>query len=216
MKYSFLFGLICSAMLGICGFCGNPQPESNATAPLGLVSAFGQASEAPDTLHFFISEAGDGPLISDSLLKAGMDSAQFEQLHFGTGDAQFRQLGRYNFIENLDALLIGTEEFWFGKQTLLFTDKKTGKLVGLVEVSHFYGGESGQTASESWWFRNANPPRLYTKLAEHGYRATDGEEPEEYHSEEGILLEWQKGAFQRIPQPDSLGALQKFSMYRVW
>lgn len=216
MKPFFSLGLLLGALVCLAGFCGSPQPEANTLAPLGLASAFGQPSTAPDTLHFFISEAGDGPLISDSLLKAGLDSAQFEQLHFGTGDAQFRQLGRYSFTENLDAILIGTEEFWFGKQTLLFTDKKSGVVAGLVEVSHFYGGESGQTASESWWFRNSNPPMLYTKLAEHGYRATDREEPEEYYSEEGVLLEWQQGVFRRIPQSDSLGALQKFTMYRVW
>ncbi|MCC7464947.1 MAG: hypothetical protein IT261_01680, partial [Saprospiraceae bacterium] len=170
MKHTILLGLICSALFGICGFCGDTPPET-APPSVNLLSAqFAESALPPDTLHFFISEAGDGPAISDTLLRASLDSAQFAQLHFDAGDAQFRQLGRYSFNETLDALLIGTEEFWFGKQTLILTDKKTGKVAGMLEVSNFYGGDGGQTASESWWFRQSNPPRIYVKTAQHGYR----------------------------------------------
>ncbi len=216
MKYTIIFCLIGCALLGLSGFC-NDTPEAPASQPLNLLATQFTASAMPqDTIHFFISEAGDGPSIPDSVLKATLDSFQFKQLHYDTGTAQFRQLGKYPFGDDMEALLVGTEEFWFGKQTLILTDKKTGKVISLQEVSHFYGGDGGQTAAESWWFTRAKPPRIYTKFAQHGYRNTGADEPEEYHSEEGILLEWQNGGFRIISQPDSLNALKKFAMYQVW
>jgi hypothetical protein len=216
MKHTILFGLICSALFGICGFCGDTPTATAPPIVSSLTAQFAVSALPPDTLHFFISEAGDGPAIPDSLLKLSLDSAQFEQLHFGTGEAQFRQLGRYSFNETLDALLIGTEEFWFGKQTLVLTDKKTGKVAGLLEVSNFYGGDGGQTASESWWFRTSNPPRIYVKTAQHGFKMQPDGDPLEYYQEEGQLLEWQQNTFKPIPQPDSLVFLKNFPMYRVW
>lgn len=216
MKHSILLGLMCSAIISICGFCGDtPAPEAASSSHL-LAAQFAETPQPPDTLHFFISEAGDGPAITDSILRVSMDSTQFAQLHFGTGEAQFRQLGRYTFNETLDALLIGTEEYWFGKQTLVLMDKKTGKVAGMLEVSHFYGGDGGQTAAESWWFRQSNPSRIYVKTAQHGFRMQPEGDPIAYYQEEGQLYEWQQNAFKLIPQPDSIQWLKNFSMYRVW
>ena len=216
MKYTIIFCLICCALSGLSGFC-NDTPEAPASQPLSLQATQFTASAMPqDTLHFFISEAGDGPSIPDSVLKAKLDSVQFKQLHYDTGTAQFRQLGKYPFGDDMEALLVGTEEFWFGKQTLILTNKKTGKVVSLLEVSHFYGGDGGQTAAESWWFRNVIPPQIYLKTAQHGYRPQKNGDPIEYYLEEGQLLEWRSSGFSPVPQPDSLAMLKRYAMYRVW
>ena len=36
-------------------------------------------------------------------------------------------------------------EFWFGKQSLLIFDFQQQKCLVVVELSHFYGGDGGQT-----------------------------------------------------------------------
>lgn len=196
--------------------CTRPAPVQTPLAQ--CLARFQSHPEWPDTLHCFLAEAGTGVHVSDTLLKTVLDSVQFESLHYGTGDAHFWALGQFPFAEGLSAGLLQTEEFWFGKQNLLIFDLQKQKCLAVVELSHFYGGDGGQTASESWLFRSKVPPQLFVKNAEHGFRLpkVETDEPQEYLQEYGQLFQWGAQQFQPLPNPDSLLFLQRYSMHRTW
>jgi hypothetical protein len=169
-------------------------------------------------LHSYLAESPAGVPISDTLLKTVLDSTQFESLHYGTGEARFWALGQFPFEGGLSAAIVQTEESWFGKQSLLVFDLQQTKCLAVVELSHFYGGDGGQTASESWLFRKKVPLQLFVKTAEHGLSVSPGsaDEPQEYLREPGQLFQWVKQEFQPIPNPDSSLFVQQYRMHRTW
>jgi hypothetical protein len=122
----------------------------------------------PDTLHFFLTETPAGVPLSDTLLRTILDSAQFESLHYGTGEARFWALGQFPLTAGLSAGIVQTTEFWFGKQSLLVFDPRQPRCLAVVELAHFYGGDGGQTASESWLFRSHTPLQLFIKMLNMG------------------------------------------------
>jgi hypothetical protein len=174
--------------------------------------------DLPDTLHCFLAKSPEGIPISDTILKTVLDSAQLESLHFGTGEARFWALGQFPFASGLQACLLRTEEFWFDKQSLLVFDLRRQKCLSVVELAHFYGGDGGQTASESWLFRDKVALRLFVKNVEHGLTPADSptDEPQEYLREHGQLFQWNTNQFQRIPNPDSSLFMQQYRMHRTW
>ncbi|MBN8682462.1 MAG: hypothetical protein J0L99_07410 [Chitinophagales bacterium] len=213
MNKKITFLLACAAFLLVQATCVRP-----AQSPSGpVLSRFPELSNMPDTLHGFLSDSTAGIALSDTLLKSALDSAQFASLHFDTGEAQFLALGQFPFAHGLRAALLRTEEFWFGKLSLLIFDPKQQKCLYVAELSHFYGGDGGQTASESWLF--AGPaPRLFVKTADHGFTPPkeSDTEPQEYLHESGQLFAWAATRFQPVQNPDSLLFLQKFRMHRAW
>lgn len=202
-------------LLGWLGTCWSTKLPGN-TRSQALYALFPEVPEAPDTVHFFLPEHPAGTPVPDSLLRACLDSAQYASLHFDTGEAQFWAVGNYDFAPEMKACLLQTSEFWFGKQSLLLYDKKQKRFFQTLEVGNFYGGDGGQTAKEAWWFRQANPPRLYLKTADHGFSMHEASEPTEYLWEHGELLEWETSGFRPLPLPDSSAFLQKFRMNREW
>jgi hypothetical protein len=194
-------------------------PVSPRQTPLAqCLTHFPPRPGLPDTLHCFLAESPEGAPLSDTLLKMVLDSAQFENLHFGTGDARFHALGQFPFAPDLQAGLVRTEEHWFGKQSLLIFDLRRQKCLAVVELAHFYGGDGGQTASESWLFRDGIAPRLFVKNAEHWITPPDdpAHEPQEYLREQGQLLQWKAGQFQRMTNPDSSLFMRQYRMRRTW
>ena len=213
MRIKITFLLASAAFLLLQATCIRPaQAPSNP-----VLSRFPALSALPDTLHGFLSDSTGGIALSDTLLKTVLDSVQFASLHFDTGEAQFRALGQFPFAHGLRAALLRTEEFWFGKLSLLIFDPGQQKCLDVVELSHFYGGDGGQTASESWLFVSP-APRLFVKTAEHGFSPSEvpDAEPQEYLHESGQLFVWAATGFQPVPNPDSLLFLQKFKMHRAW
>lgn len=196
--------------------CTRPVPAQSPLAQ--CLSRFPARPDWPDTLHCYLAESPVGAPISDTLLKTVLDSAQFESLHYGTGDARFWALGQFPFANGRSAGLLQTEESWFGKQSLLVFDLRQQKCVAVVELSHFYGGDGGQTASESWLFRSKVPLQLFVKTAEHGLTlsGTSTDEPQEYLRESGQLFQWDAKQFRPIPNPDSSLFLQQYRMHRTW
>lgn len=195
---------------------GCARPASDPVAQ--CLAVFPPHPDWPDTLHCFLTDSSAGFPLSDTLLKTVLDSAQFENLHFGTSEARFWALGQFPFADGLSAALLQTEEFWFGKQSLLIFDLRQQKCQAVVELSHFYGGDGGQTASESWLFRSDVPPRLFVKTAEHGFVLPDDEtdDPREYLREYGRLFQWEINQFRPVDNPDSLLFLQQYPMHRTW
>lgn len=179
---------------------------------------FSEYTNKPDTLHNFIADLPTGNPLSDTLLKTVLDSAQFENLHFGTGQPRFWALGKFTLENDMRGCIVQTEEHWFGKQSLLIFDMKQQKCTSVTEVSHFYGGDGGQTASKSWLFLNTRPPRLFVKTAEHGLvpPQNDTDEPREYLHESGRLFQWKNTKFDPVSNPDSALFLQRFQMHRSW
>jgi hypothetical protein len=216
MRMKHLYWPTFAALLLVQVCCTGPAPVQ--TPLQQLLSHFPARPGRPDTLHCFLADSTGGIAISDTLLKTVLDSTQFESLHFDTGEARFWALGQILFADSLLAGLVQTEEFWFGKQSLLVFDLKQQKCLGMVELSHFYGGDGGQTASESWLFSGKNPPQLFVKTAQHGFIMADNPtgEPQEYLDESGQLLQWNATGFQPVPNPDSLLFLRRFSMNREW
>jgi hypothetical protein len=204
--------------LGACLLFGTGCTSAVSTPSTSFLTAFPERSDWPDTLHCFLPETPVGNTLSDSLLKTVLDSAQFESLHYGTGDAHFRATDQFAFSDDLRAALVHTEEFWFGKQSLLVFDLRKQKCLEVVELAHFYGGDGGQTASESWLFGNKTAPRLFVKTAEHGLAPSESptEELREYLQESGQLFQWAGRQFQHLPNPDSLRFLQQYRMHRTW
>lgn len=203
--------LVIVATLLICTNC--TRPSATQTPLAQCLSYFSPRPNVPDTLHCFLAEATEGTLLSDTLLKTVLDSTQFESLHFGTGEARFLALSQFSFAKDLCAALLRTEESWFRKQTLLVFDLRQQKCLAVVELAHFYGGDGGQTASESWLFPNVASPKLFVKTAEHGFvTQTD----DQYLREHGELLQWKVKNFHTIPNPDSVLFLRRFSMHRTW
>lgn len=212
MQQIFLFA---SLLMFATGCSRSVQPQS---AFAECLNRFPPRPDWPDTMHCFLAETPAGLPISDTLLKTVLDSTQFESLHFGTGEARFWALGQFPFAEGLVAGLLRTEEFWFGKQSLLIFDLRHQKCLTVVELSHFYGGDGGQTASESWLFRGAMPPRLFVKNAEHWFALPDtpADEPQEHLQESGQLYQWDTNRFRALPNPDSLPFLRQYTMHRTW
>ncbi len=209
--------LIIATALLLLGFaCSRPVSTQNALDQ--LLTHFPAQADWPDTLHCFLEESPKGTAISDSLLKTVLDSTQFENLHFGTGDAEFIALEQFPFAKGLRAALLHTKEFWFGKQSLLVFDPKQQKCITVVELSHFYGGDGGQTATESWLFRDQASQKLFVKNAEHGLTPSDNPtaEPQEYVLEQGQLYQWNETQFQRLDNPDSAAYMRRFLMRRAW
>jgi hypothetical protein len=213
-KSSLLF--ILAALLMVSAMCKRIVPVQSPVNQ--LLTHFPARPDWPDTLHCFLEEEPTGVTISDTLLKIVLDSAQFERLHFGTGEAQFFAMGQFRFAEGLSAGIVRTEEFWFGKQSLLVMDHRKQKCLAVVELTHFYGGDGGQTASESWLFHNKMPPQLFVRSAEHGfsYSDTTAEEPKEYLHESGELFQWEATQFRSVPNPDSSLFLRQYRMHRTW
>jgi len=192
--------------------CLTPAKTQPDTPASRLAASFENLPEIPDTLHFFLPEKPSNIPVSDTLLKMALDSAQYENLHFDTGEAHFWAQGKFSFTKDIDACLLQTEEFWFGKLTLLLYDKKTRKFLTTLEVANFYGGDGGQVAVESWLLPRPAPPRIFIKNAEHGFSMAGEDEPREYLSESGALLQWQSPAFTPVANPDSAVFLQKLKM----
>lgn len=208
------FGILFIAILG-----ATCTRHVQSPTPLAQCLAHFQAKPKwPDTLHCFLADDVSGAPLSDALLQTVLDSAQFATLHFGSGEARFWALEQFPFANGLRACILRTEEFWFGKQCLLIFDLKNQKCRSVVELAHFYGGDSGQTASESWLFRNKRTPQLFVKNAEHWLSVSDAspDEPQEHLLESGQLFQWQSKQFIPIPNPDSLLFLRRYSMHRTW
>jgi hypothetical protein len=208
---------IINALLLLLGFaCSRPLSTKNTLDQ--LLTHFPIQAGLPDTLHCFLDESPKGTAISDSLLKTVLDSTQFENLHFGTGEAKFIALGQFPFAKGLRAGLLQTQEFWFGKLSLLVFASEQQKCLAVVELSHFYGGDGGQTAAESWLFRDQVQQQLFVKNAEHGLSPGDNPraEPQEYLREQGQLYQWKETHFQRLPIRDSAAYMQRFLMQREW
>jgi hypothetical protein len=208
--------IIATALLLLNVACSRPSTTQNGLDQ--LLGHFPAQTELPDTLHCFLDESPKGTAISDSLLKTVLDSTQFESLHFGTGDAEFIALGQFPFAEGLRAGLLYTKEFWFGKQSLLVFDPKQQKCLAVVELSHFYGGDGGQTAVESWLFRDQGSQKLFVKNVDHGLIPSDNPtaEPQEYLREQGQFYQWDETRFQRLANPDSAAFMRRFLMRRAW
>ncbi len=196
--------------------CHAPKKSVNNTPVHTLVSLFADLPALPDTVHFFLPENPAGKLVSGTQLKSCLDSTAFDNLQFGTGDVHFWAVGKFPFTHEVDACLLLTEESWFGKQTLLFYQKKQDRILSTLEVANFYGGDGGQTATESWWFRKSAPSKIFIQSAEHGIRMHEETEPTEYLSESGALLQWEQRTFKTMPNPDSSLFLQKLKMHREW
>lgn len=208
--------IIFAALLFTSARCTRLFPAQNTVNQ--LLKYFPLHSDWPDTLHCFLADPPAGMLLSDTLVKTMLDSAQFESLHFGTGEARFWALGQFPFAKGYTAGILQTEEFWFGKQSLLIFDPKAQKCLAVVELAHFYGGDGGQTASESWLFRSKDPVQLFVKNAEHGLAPTGNPEDDlqEYLREHGQLFRWEARQFRRVPNPDSVLFLQRYVMGRGW
>jgi hypothetical protein len=203
------------AALALAGAgCARPAPAPAAQC----LAIFPSHPDWPDTLHCFLADSSAGLPVSDTLLKTVLDSAQFASLHFGTGEARFWALGQFPFADGLSAAMLQTEEFWFGKLSLLVFVPGQQRCLAVVELSHFYGGDGGQTASEAWLFRRTSPPRLFVKNAEHGFVLPDDEtdDPREYLREYGRLFQWEINQFRPVDNPDSLLFLQRYPMHRTW
>jgi hypothetical protein len=211
-----IFWAVFAASLFAAMHCAPVSPRQTPLAQ--CLTHFPPRPDLPDTLHCFLAESPKGTPLSDTLLKMALDTAQFESLHFGTGEARFQALGQFPFAADLQACLLHTEEFWFGKQSLLIVDLRQQKCLAVVELAHFYGGDGGQTASESWLFRDKVAPQLFVKTAEHGLTLTDSstDEPQEYLRERGQLFQWEVDQFQRIRNPDSSLFMQQYRMHRTW
>jgi hypothetical protein len=183
-----------------------------------LLTCFQARADLSDTVHYFLEETPAGTAISDTLLKTVLDSVQFESLHFGTGEARFSALGQFPFADGLTAAVLRTEEFWFGKKSLLVFDLRQQKCLAVVALSHFYGGDGGQIASESWLFLSKTPPQLFVKTAEHGLMLsnTGAEELQAYLRESGQLFQWEAAQFRPMANPDSSLFLRKYQMNRTW
>jgi hypothetical protein len=206
------FGLL-AAMI----FLGACRSGVQSTADNSLVTLF-PAMAVRDTLHFFIPESPGGAPIADSLLRANLTSSQFDSLHFDTGEHAFFAVGRFSLPGEVEACLLHNTEFWFGKQVLLLYDRASARFIGVREVANFYGGESGQVATEGWLLMRENPPRLFVKYADHSITLSpNGDaEPIEHLSVSGELLEWSGKKFLPVSNPDSLAFLQHFQMDRTW
>jgi hypothetical protein len=211
-----LFSILLSACLSFATGC--ISAVSTSTPSASFLNAFPERPDWPDTVHCFLPEMPIGNVLADSLLKTVLDSAQFESLHYGTGDAHFRAVGQFRFGKGLRAALVYTEEFWFGKQTLLIFDPQQQKCLTAMEVSHFYGGDGGQTASESWIFRGKTPAQIYVKTAEHGITVADSptDDPKEYLRESGRLWQWKGHQFQPLIHPDSMVFMRHYLLHKTW
>lgn len=187
------------------------------TAPETLYAAFEAHSSTWDTLRFFLADQPSDRPVSDTLLKKCLDKATFEYLHFQTGAPKFWAGKKYPFADDLDVCLLNIEEFWFKKQVLLFYDKTKHTFVSAREVAHFYGGDGGQTAMESWLFHKPPNPCLYFKIADHWLVIEqDQDEPTEHLLESGELLCWERSAFVPVMSPDSLRLKKHFKMHHQW
>lgn len=208
MKTRFLFPILLALAA-----CSRPTPPPAPPAtPAETLHAVFAAGTAVDTVHFFLPDSAVGAPVPDSLLKLCLDSTQFNSLHYETGEARFYAVEKRALTGDTDACLLYTQEFWFGKLSLLFYDRPNRRFYGVQEVSSFYGGDGGQVAVESWLLSYTGVPHLYAKTAQHGF--IPGEEPKEYYDEAGALLRWDGRAFQPVVHPDSAAWLAKFRMER--
>ncbi|MBL7827241.1 MAG: hypothetical protein JNJ57_11460 [Saprospiraceae bacterium] len=211
-----VFGVACAAaVLWGCTYCARPVSIPSPFSQ--CLARFPSHSNWPDTLHCFLADTSAGLSISDTLLKTVLDSAQFECLHFGTGEPLFFAQARFPFVEGQTACILQTEEFWFGKLNLLIFDLRKQKCLAVTELSHFYGGDGGQTASEAWLFRKKTPPLLFVKRADHWLTVSNTSgEPEEHLHQSGQLFQWDATQFRVIANPDSLPFLKRYQMHRKW
>lgn len=211
-----LLWITLAILLFIGTACTRPAPTQTKASQ--FLTHFPSRTDLSDTLHCFLEEAPTGTAVSDTLLKTVLDSTQFESLHYGTGEARFSAVGQFAFAEGLTAVLLRTEEFWFGKVSLLVFDLQQQKCLSVADLSHFYGGDGGQTASESWLFKSKVPPQLFVKTAEHGFALSETatDEPKEYLRESGQLFQWEAKQFHPIANPDSSLFLRKYGMHRTW
>jgi hypothetical protein len=171
----------------------------------------------PDTMHFYLNPSQEGVLLPDSLLQLVLTAEQHAQLHFDTGEAQFWAQQQFTFVDGWQAYLVQTEEFWFKKLNLLLFKPNGEKCAAVVTLAHFYGGDGGQTASESWLMRDKTAPLLFIKNAEHRLNIPDGADtPVEHLHELGQFYQWKKRRFQPVPRPDVSQWLSKFPMHHQW
>lgn len=211
MKMPYFIPLLIAA--AIYGSCHSQEPA----AARKLADQFPDLSVSADTVHLFLQDSLSGHPISDTLLKATLDSTQYANLHFDTGDAHYQAVGKFQIADGMDFCLVQTEESWFKKLTALVYDRQQQKILTTLEVALFYGGEGGQVAVESWVFRKKTPLQVFIKNEEHGFSLQgDAAEPKEYQTASGRLWQWQPPVFKEMTNPDSALLLQKLSMRHTW
>lgn len=195
--------------------CTTPPPKA-----LSFADDF-QAMPAQDTLHFAV-DAGlgtDAPLASADTLseatfnRAVSDSLRLEIEHIlEGGDPVIVKLGQFSLDEQYAGLGIDIKASWFRNQSLLIYDTKAQKVIDLLPVAEFYGGDGSQRLQSSWLFTNSDGSKnLIVRASWHSLQLDENsEEPQDIYTEEVAKYLWQNGHF--VPQPvqDSSALIKAF------
>lgn len=121
--------------------------------------------------------------------------------------------GRFPLDAQHDGLAVDISAFWFRNQSLLIFDKKTEKVIELLPVSEFYGGDGGQVLRKSWFVQTNGKKQLFIRDSQHTLNVQTAEPTHSYENSVS-LYQWQASAFATMPIPDSAALIRQFSI--VW
>jgi hypothetical protein len=174
-----------------------------------------------DTLNFAV-QAGQGmdaPLASRDTIATAVfnqnvsDSLRAKIAHILEVDEPvIASLGKFPLDDQHDALGVNIKAHWFLNQSLLIFDKKLQKVVDLLPVAEFYGGDGGQILQQSWLFQTPNGAKeLLVRTSEHALRLKENaEQPTDLYTESVARYHWQNGTFLQQPISDSAGLIRQF------
>lgn len=177
-----------------------------------------------DTLVFDVANDGNEDnevprrdTIPTALLYAQVSDSLREPIsHLLEVDApHFASLGRFALDEKQDALLVNLDVSWFKNQSLLIFDKNLQKVVALLPVAEFYGGDGGQILRKSWLITSDGQKQWVARESQHTMQIKgDNEEPTHLYEDWGKLYTWQNGAFREVPVQDSAALIRQFPIGR--
>ncbi len=198
------------------------QPKSASPADATFADYF-KTPPFTDTLVFASKEWGSanetlptmGDTISYVLFKKYVsDSLRTKIEHIlDTEEPVILAAGRFPLDDQYDVLAVDISAFWFRNQSLLIFDKKTEKVIELLPVSEFYGGDGGQVLRKSWFVQTDGKKQLFVRDSQHTLNVQT-DEPTHSYENSVSLYQWQASAFATMPIPDSAVLIQQFPI--VW
>lgn len=225
MRISIFFVLLLP-LIGGCGQGAGLTVKKNA-----LVEAFSPQSLAGDTLHFYANAQGTGTKnlpehalkpLPDSLLSLYLSEKIIEKLSFTGSEAAHFAGARIDLDSVVTACVVHTEDNWFRKASLLLYHRADMRFYDAIDLSGYYGGESGVVYTLSWLYKTDAGLSLFRRdiavnfvpdRAEGSEDITGMREEKTTHN---ALALWYKDRFVPSQMKDSIRTCAAFLHEETW
>lgn len=198
------------------------QPKSVPSTEKTFADSF-KVPPFTDTLVFAAKEWGSagetlptlGDTISYELFKANVTDSLRTKIEaiLNAAEPIILAAGRFPLDDQYDGLAVDISASWFRNQSLLIFDKQTTKVVDLVPISEFYGGDGGQILRKSWFIQTDGKKQLFVRDSQHTLNVQT-DEPTHSYENWVSLYQWQSNTFATMPIADSAALIRQFPV--VW